>query len=54
MDNGLGIWIPMSECPNEGDFRNMCKGGERPKARKVLSVENFFADLDEMCSSALI
>lgn len=50
--NGLGIWIPISECPKKA-IRKMCKRKERPNAGRR-SVWRTIADLNEMCSSALI
>ena len=51
MDSGFGF-----PCRNvlKKAIRKMCKGGERPKGRKILCVDNLIADLDEMCSSVLI
>lgn len=52
-DDGLGVWIPMSECPKEGDSQDVQRRKDR-KARKVLRLENPIADLDEMCSNVLM
>ena len=43
MDSGFGF--PCRNVPKKA-IRKMCNEGERPKARKVLSVENLIADLD--------
>lgn len=52
-DNGSGFGFQCRNVPQKA-IGKMCNEGERPKARKVLNVENLIADLDEMCSSVLI